>query len=118
MKARIALKIVHRFLSSGAGPRHSLDQILRASVIVGRLNPSLRVYVGMMVGLLIKFKQKEWFGKTRTIQLRWTDEKNWKNYERAEPDADAHIARLKKSWAECRAANNLKHDAKFRVIYA
>jgi hypothetical protein len=49
------------------------------------------------------------------IQLRWTDEENWKDHEPAEADTDAQIARLKASWAAERAKYKLKHDAEFRV---
>jgi len=34
----------------------------------------------------------------KLVQLKWSDEKEWKNYEPAEKDEDAQLKRLKKLW--------------------
>lgn len=51
----------------------------------------------------------------RIIQLKWSDETAWKDLEPVEEDVAAQLRRLKASWAEERAENNLKHDAEFRI---
>jgi endogenous inhibitor of DNA gyrase (YacG/DUF329 family) len=53
----------------------------------------------------------------RVIQLRWTDEEEWKNvypFDAARP-ADVQLAALANYWAQERVKHGLKHDAEFRV---
>lgn len=52
---------------------------------------------------------------SRTIQLKWSDEETWKDLEPVEEDLAAQLERLKASWADEKAKNNLKHDAEFRI---
>jgi hypothetical protein len=49
------------------------------------------------------------------IQLRWSDETEWKDFEPAEKDVDLQINRLKAEWAACKKRYRLHYDAEFRV---
>lgn len=51
------------------------------------------------------------------IQIRWSDEKRWKDYEpidHSKPVA-CQLARLRQSWKNTKRRHNLKYDAELRV---